>query len=318
MDRVNSCTILRIAGATMLQCCACCLVVSFTIVLSLLVEAPGLRAEEQCEGSARRPHDLGKYQFTTTSRVYSKDGAEWYDTCVENNGDRDLWIDWYVPGPFGYVLPEKAVPSHRIFSTRDTVGLDGCLEYGNLAELMREHFLGHASDVAAIEEEKKKGCDYRATASVTGEPGEPGEFGIQELTVPFRLFLPSNKKYAEQTMLEITGEAKVIPGDTEHYSTVLAYTIEKVKGRQAGNPNNVFMRPLDTGLAGEFLRKAFFNVYFAEFGDKGIPLKWSNKFLLRMDLPEKLSLTSTRYGFFDQSGEFVGAIFVPLWAPIVQ
>ena len=57
-----------------------------------------------CLGELQLPggNVLG-YKFVTTSRVYPGHNVTVYETCVQNQSDRDMEFNWFIPGPNTFV-----------------------------------------------------------------------------------------------------------------------------------------------------------------------------------------------------------------------
>lgn len=284
-----------------------------TFLVLILASAPA-SAQEECKGSARQVHRYSNYHFVTTSRVYHSDGVEFYETCVENHSNRDLWFDWFVPGPNSYVLPGTAINSPRTFTTRNTIGLNGCLQYGNLSETIKEQFLGHVTDKPQIEQEQKKGCVFWEKTS-SPKPSRTKE--IQKVSVAVRIFFPSDRTQAAATMLVLQGEASVVEIDETGYTSEFKYAIKPAFLRSKGDARKIRIKPVDTGPAGDFLRK-FFTKRYIEYGEKGFLLGTSDLIRIRLMRPLKPVLDSTRYSLFDQNNNFLGAVFIPIWAPVAE
>src|SRR5215204_7252951 len=136
--------------------------------LSLLLWMTFDAAAAPCPGDNPRPHPKPPYDFITTSSVRAGGGGSYYTTCVENRTpDRVLWIDWFIPGPSGYIPGGESRPSKRFFSTRGSVDINGCLQYGNRWETMREFFIGNRKDLEAAE--KQQDCRVRLSQTAGGD-----------------------------------------------------------------------------------------------------------------------------------------------------
>jgi hypothetical protein len=122
----------------------------------------------KCEWNNRRVETPDVYAFATSSWVRAEHNGHRYYTCVENLQDRALWINWFIPGPKSYIPGKEMLSSPRWFSTRATRDINGCLQYGNHREPVKELFIGHAKDVPS---EKLQGnCEHEfASDQPTGK-----------------------------------------------------------------------------------------------------------------------------------------------------
>lgn len=274
-------------------------------------------AQEECVGDAPKDHQIGRYHFQSTSRVFRQSNTHFYVTCIANKGEGDLWIDWFVPGPQTYVPSGIAQESPRPFTTRDTKSFNGCLEYGSHADTITEQFLGHASDQSAIEEEKQLSCDHWARQANL-EPKEDPEF--EELSFPIRVFLPSDKESAKDSMLVMQGQVSLYFKGDNRFVSELEFGVSQFEGRDTGSADEVSLRPVDGGPAGDLVQNVFVTTFKSQLLDdeRSIPLGWENKIEISATYEDDWVLTSTRYGFYDKNKEFVGAVFVPVIAPLPQ
>lgn len=95
------------------------------------VSAAGAEAQEPncalrvCPGKAPNPHGDANYQFKTTSRVYKDGRDEMFVTCVQNTGDKDMEVNWVIPGPETVVLKgcDRAASSRHSAGVGQSQGL---------------------------------------------------------------------------------------------------------------------------------------------------------------------------------------------------
>lgn len=274
-------------------------------------------AQEECKGDALKEHQIGRYHFQSTSRVFRQSNTHFYVTCIANKGEGDLWIDWFVPGPQTYVPSGIAQESPRPFTTRETKTFNGCLEYGSHADTITEQFLGHASDQSSIDEEKQLSCDHWARqANLKPE----GDSKFEELSYPIRVFFPSDKTSVEDSMLVLQGQVSLYFTGDNRFVSQLAFGVSQFEGRDAGSADEVSMRPVDGGPAGDLLRSAFATAHKSQLldDDQSILVGSENKIQISSTYQDDWVLTTSRYGFYDKNNEFVGAVFVPVIAPLPQ
>ncbi|TGQ88816.1 hypothetical protein EN851_25055 [Mesorhizobium sp. M8A.F.Ca.ET.208.01.1.1] len=281
--------------------------VAYRLTLCLYLLSTGAFAAEHCQGQAPLTHDLGVENFLTTSRVYRGNGVEIYETCVENRGAGDLWVNWLVPGPTTWLPPGTAVAQPRPFIERNTIDASGCLEYGNIGATIRERFIGHASDADALKKEEAAGC----AAAISASSHVAGQTAPQEIAAPIRLFVPSDKHNPSSTMLEFTALATASSsGAAQPYKLGIAYSLSPLEGRSAGNPNTMTIRLSPGYLTGWLMDKTESTDIF-----KGVTLGYKNEIGLQLLLNEKPQLRSARYEILDQNNELVGAFMAPTWGP---
>jgi hypothetical protein len=260
-------------------------------------------ADENCEGH-RLEHNLGTEVFSTSSRVIREDRLIVYETCVENRGERDLWVNWKVPGPVSYVPPGRAVVSRRVFPTEQSVNAVACLEYGSLAKVMREPYLGHEEDKEKLSREQEEGCRSVPTSAST--QGLSNSSGVVATKV--RLFVPSDREQPEATMLEFIAEvgASYVKGlPTEQ---TVSYSVQAVRGREGGNPKLMSIR-----LAPEAAAEGWASISDAALIKDGVQLGTDNEINLTLDTGAAPVLKKVRYEILDESDRLVGAFDAPVW-----
>lgn len=261
-------------------------------------------AQERCEGH-RHEHHLGTEEFSTSSRVFKQDRWFVYETCVENRGERDLWVNWKVPGPISYVPPNRAVSSQRIFLTESTVNAVACLEYGSLAKVMRETYLGHEDDKGKLEREENEGC-RSALASTTAEAYSPADATVSSTV---RLFVPSDSEQPDTTMLEFVAEVGAVYTKGMPTQQTISYSVAPLKGRKNGDPNAMTIR-----LASRQPMLNWASVSDASLIEKGAQLGLSKEFSLMLDAEAAPALKNVRYEILDKNQNLVGAFEAPVWA----
>jgi hypothetical protein len=287
-------------------------VIGILAALLLALVSKSSDAQERCGGTAPQAHDVGGVSFTTTSRVYTGKGVETYETCVENRGDKDLFVDWFVPGPFSYVKPGKAITSPRSFLTRESKDYRGCLEYGSVGDYIKEPFIGHVSDSPRIEAERG-GCDEvnPAASQAASTPT------IIPVELPIKLYFPSDAKEPEVTMLQLEGVARA-GADDNHLFTTLAFSVTQASDAQKGRPEDVRIRPF---VSGDFFAKDFVEAFDKQYSKNGMVLSGGNELNISFydaTYDKAFTLASIRYGVFDQADRLVAAFFAPIWGPASQ
>ena len=259
---------------------------------------------EECGGRNHRKHDRGAYKFITSSWVRVGDNGHYYSTCVENLSDRDLWFDWFVPGPTTYVPPGKLVTSPRYFQDRQSLDLLGCLQYGNHREPMQEYFIGHENDREQIEHEKEKGCnvsrhDFYGAITPAKAP---------KITYSANIYIPSDSKDLKRTLMGIDLSVGLEKFGENAMKTTVMYNITGVYKNFSGDPKQIKVKTNSSILRETFLKAGFKGAIVPLTGYKG-------ELSFDIPLPPKYSYSNARYGFFDKNNILVGAIFVPIPTP---
>jgi hypothetical protein len=288
-------------------------VLAAPVLAAIAIEAD---AQDTCKGP-RQNFDLGEESFVTTSRVYKGNGVELYVTCVENHSDKDLWINWFVPGPVTYIQPGKAVESPRAFQTRENKDYRGCLEYGSVGEYIQSPFIGHLSDDSKIESESG-GCEKANPLASNAAPTK----SIVPVDLPVKIYFPSDVKEPEDTMLAFEGVARTGIGSvlvTEFSETVLfsglVYKIEHASKAQKGRPEDVRIKPFITSGYSE---KYYLNAFYERYTKDGLSLREGDEIDLAFynaAKGEAFTLSSVRWGVFDRNDHLVAAFFAPVWGP---
>jgi hypothetical protein len=257
---------------------------------------------QPCGGKNHREHNRKPYKFKTSSWVRSGDNGHYYHTCVENIGDdRDLWFDWFIPGPTTYVPPGESVTSSRYFIDRRSNDFNGCIQYGNHRETMKEYFIGHEKDREAVEKEKSTGCNVSRHQYVMA--AESKEFN--DITYPTTLFVASDANNVKGTLmrLELTVFLRQISADKAR--STLTYSAQPVYPNFIGNPNRLRFRTNSPEL-----KKAIFEAGYSQ-GLLTIS-EFKGEVSLELPIPSKFAITNARFGLFDEKEVLVGAFFVPI------
>jgi hypothetical protein len=200
---------------------------------------------QQCAGSTLQGHRLRGFDFITNSRVEVTQSLATLWACVGNRGQRDLKVNWYIPQYRYWVLPGETVEiPTRYAAPADLTPLpiEGCIEYTYLGDRTSAHFVGASAEARQVEEEKRLNC--RNVPSLA-EPSSFLEEIVEKFLIPFRFFFPSNRKDAEATMLEASGELLVYRSgkDDKHAdTTVLSYSLRRYKDRSRGDPAAITVR----------------------------------------------------------------------------
>lgn len=279
----------------------------YSIVILFFVVTTAANGEP-CGGKNHRERNLGPYKFKISSWVRSGDNGHYYHTCVENiSNARDLWFDWFIPGPTTYIPPGKSVTSSRYFIDRRSNDFNGCIQYGNHRKPGKEYFIGHENDRKDVENEKSTGCDVsRHQYSYADQSKE-----FVDITYPTTLFVASDANNVKKTLMQL--DLKVIlhriSGDKAR--SMLKYSIQPVYPDFIGDPKHLQLRTNSPEL-----REAVYKAGYSK-GQLTIP-QYEGEVSIEIPIPQKFSITNARYGLFDEKGVLVGAFFVPIPTPFSQ
>jgi hypothetical protein len=193
-------------------------------------------------GQEHRPK--AGYHFKTQSYVRSYDPTPVGVTCVQNLTSNWMEVHWFIPGSGGWGPPsELSPPWERFLRTQKYQSLEGCLEYGNLGETTKAGFHGDAIDHESVVEEKRIGCTaarnkYHSVA-MRGDNLEK----MTTLSIPVKILFPSDVEKPGDTMLVLSGEVKVVPGEQRRYSILFDLKISRYEGADQADSSQIFVKP---------------------------------------------------------------------------
>jgi hypothetical protein len=168
----------------------------------------------KCQGQLRSPGGDSLYQFITTSRVYLEGNVTVYETCVENQSNRSMEFNWFIPGPASFVPDGWSCSNPRPKLTHaDSPTYAGCLYFGNNRARGHATFFPHVDDAANIAADKKDPqCKITpttvSTASITQAAALSALAG--GIAVKLGAFAPSDLKNEAQTMAYIRAAITLI------------------------------------------------------------------------------------------------------------
>lgn len=274
-------------------------------------------------GSDRKmnDHPIDGYDFATTSWVRAEANAHFYRTCVENRKQpKSVWIDWRIPGPRTYVIPDDSAVGERPFPNRSTKGVLSCLIYGSYRKAIKEQYLGHEDDLPRAAKEGDCSALQRSsgpgslptTSSAEMAVGAPaiaaGSSTDQPwVTVEGRAGIPSDLDDLEATMIRFVYRAGIQP-TPDGYEIVLTYEAGGVSPKFTGNIQDLTIRP------GQEIRQLALR-----FSDKE-PIRLrelSDTIKISMSRPKFFVLSTDSYSFLDRSGRLATEIQVPILRPII-
>jgi len=284
-----------------------------------------VRADD-CHSAHPNERRYEDYAFALSSWVRKGQGVHVYQTCAENlSVDRWLWVDWFVPGPRGYLQPGEKRPSTRYFTTRETQDLNGCLEYGNHHTPTKELYLGHKKDVPLVTSDPD--CKRKVTASsettiyqeaaqtqacVAFDPiskkciqtvSEPSD-EFREIASRTHLFVPADATQIEETMMRVDIQSSLVQKDKQLYITAVQFTAVPVAQSFSASIGEVtFRTSASEGNTAALL---------ASVVKDGQPLREKNFFEFKSEVSGEMGIENASLGFFDRGGRFVGSVFFPV------
>ncbi|MBY3598869.1 hypothetical protein [Rhizobium bangladeshense] len=265
-------------------------------------EAVFAQSKKTCDGNAKQIHVFSGYNFLTTSSVFHRWNSEIYQTCVENHSGRWLAINWKTPGPWSFIPDNHALESNRPFDTRETLNLKGCLEYGNMADGLSEPFLGHKDDEPLVAAEKCNFVDGEATSAPTTKIASSASIP----DISFEVYVPSDIRNPEATMLHIDGKVSLENTENEYISEV-KFAATRYNEESKGNPEDLELKPYGAGLSYGAVQASYARSY-----KYPIMLSGKNEISITFSKTPKSRIVPGQYGFWDKkNGVFVGAFSFP-------
>lgn len=258
----------------------------------------GARAHA-CDGADQQFHAIDGYVFVTSSIVRAQAGGRIYSTCVENRSDRDLWMDWFVPGPRSWIPAHVSLPSPRFFGKEKSVSLVGCLQYGNHSASMREPFIGHENDIPRIAVEQQVGCDAKLDKISTTAHDD-----FEPVQIDTQVYVPSDSKDPDATLMRLSASIGIEAIDQDAYRTVVNYHLEQLEGRGKGVPEELTLRTKSPELTLAMQKVGY--------GDRIHLSAKGAKLVLDVFRPKYFTIDSAQYLIFDRNDLFVGAIYIPV------
>jgi hypothetical protein len=285
----------------------------------LLAQAPLSCRLKTCSGGTPVLHNDNGYWFETSSTVYPANGTGRfvYQTCVENKSDRDFEVNWYLPGPAGWVPKGCAVTSPRQKIKQETVdGYRSCLRYGNAWHPDRAEFVPHRSDLQAINDEKQKDCGQviaeeprQRTSNATN-----GNVVVElaDLRTPvseeLETFAPLDPKEPEATMVRIVAHVLVEPSENlKTFKHTVRWDVAKAYPRGPEYRANLSVSPENADIR---------EVYQKNFGTgpgARVPVNPEKPIIVEFAMPAHPDLGTVRYRLLSANGMPVASIFVPMW-----
>lgn len=262
-----------------------------------------------CAGPVKDPHHLGHYDFVTNARLEPSGNAfnkVAIIPCVKNNKPSFLWIRWFVFDVAGFVPPNAALDFGPRLARHENAVFDdlkSCLEYGNIGETTKVGVLVRGEDKASIEKEAKDGC--RETA-VRYELPKEGEGVVEKLQHFFRLFIPSDRRDADRTMLRMEGTIGVSISKVNQYTSYVSYKVFNYEGSK-GVVGEVTLRPSFRGPAAQLQR-----AYDAK-NPEMVKLSEGGTIAFEVDDVRNPILTYASYEILDRKGELVGSLPFPVF-----
>jgi hypothetical protein len=290
------------------------------LLAGLLCAAAGPPPKMCGDDRKMNDHPIDGYDFATTSWVRAEANAHIYRTCVENRKQpKSVWIDWRIPGPRTYVIPNDSAVGERPFPNRSTKGVLSCLIYGSYRKAIKEQYLGHEDDLPRAAQEGN--CDALQHSSGPGGPpsssddkaaGGPTKTADAStdqpwVTIEGRAGIPSDLEDVEATMIRFVYQASIAP-EGDGYSIILAYEAGGASPEFKGNIRDLTIRP------GREIQE----LALRSSAREPIRLKeLSDTIKIPMPQPKFFVLSTDSYFFLDRSGRLATEIQVPILRPVI-
>ena len=291
-----------------------------TLIIGLLSVGAGPPPKMCGTDRKMNDHPIDGYEFATTSWVRAEANAHIYRTCVENRKQpKSVWIDWRIPGPRTYVIPDNSAVGERPFPNRSTKGVLSCLIYGSYRKAIKEQYLGHEDDLSRAAQEgdcsalqRSSGPGVSPNASL-GDPtaGGPAIVAAASTDQPWvtlegRAGIPSDLDDLEDTMIQFVYRAGIEPtGDG--YAIVLTYEAGGASTKFTGKIGDLTIRP------GQEIRE----LALRSSDREPIRLRELNDTItIPMSRPKSFVLSTDSYFFLDRRGRLATEIKVPILRPI--
>ena len=146
---------------------------------------------------------------------------------------KSVWIDWRIPGPRTYVIPNDSAVGERPFPNRSTKGvLSRRLIYGSYRKAIKEQYLGHEDDLPRAAQEGDCSALQRSSGpgaplaspdvKASGGPATPVADAASQpwVTLEGRAGIPSDVEDVEATMICFVYQAGIEPAG-DGYAIVL-------------------------------------------------------------------------------------------------
>jgi hypothetical protein len=192
-------------------------VVGLAVSFSASEHAGADCTQSTCQGQTRQSGGDALYNFITTTRVYRGHGVETYETCVENQSNRDMEFNWFIPGPHTFVPRGLACSNPRPQLThKDAMTYAGCLYYGNNWTRSHASFIPHITDQPKIDAEQKD-ADCQTLPAVTAAEDatttnyETAVAALKEgIETKLEVFAPSSPQSPTETMARVQAEVSLV------------------------------------------------------------------------------------------------------------
>jgi hypothetical protein len=284
-----------------------------TLVLFAVGESSPTSAQcapSKCEGQLARPGGgtLG-YSFVTKSRIYRRAHVEVYETCVENDGNRVIDFNWFIPGPHTFVPTGFACPNPRPKLTHmNAPTYDGCLYYGNNWTRDRATFFPHIDDQPRIDVENMHLRCVKLPIQMAAAQGG-GDYDVaitalkEGIATDLEVFAPTNPENATETLVDLKAAVRMDldPKSNERYIHSIAISALPFKESKPNLPR-LRLIPEDKEMARRFYR---------EFSDGFMRLQPEIKLAAEIPIPRSPKLDTIRFGVVDADNRPVATLFIP-------
>ncbi len=263
-----------------------------------------------CEGD-REIHNTDSYSFNTYTRKFQRGDFFVFQTCVENKGDKDLQVNWFIPGPDNWIPKSCSVNSNRERTTGEVLGsYRSCLRYGNSWKHLRANFLPHVTDKHEMEADATWSDDCSAKPANVVPPLVPVD-KIKPIKKSIEFFAPGSIKSASQSLTKFFIELDLFPVDDNKIVVQNIY----YKGQSAYLDNKDFTFTTFRVDPPESMKEYFIKSADGDIINKDgtFNLNREGKISVSYAAPAQPALLSSRYTVYNEIKERVGSITIPIW-----
>lgn len=264
--------------------------------------------EEYCSGGIKQEHNPSQnYQFRTFSRTIDNGDFSIGLMCVQNIREEDISIDWFIPNLSGWIPGKEILFKERVIRSTPAVGVESCVEYGNLGEWTKANFFGDEIDSVESEKERNIGCVAARDRYHTLETKQDLSPKLADIKINIISFFPSSNEIPYDTMLKLNGFVTVELINDELQRISMNFRIEQYPGREKGIPDQVYVVPVIN-------REASVEVKIAEsIGEREIITGFSEKVIEVNYNSGDGRIEEMTFEFQSESGDVLGKISFPVY-----
>jgi hypothetical protein len=275
------------------------------------------------DGDVPYPHRIQQFAFDTNSHI-EKSRLWHFDVCVQNRHPQlDLQYAWFVPKASGWLPPNEYREScHYSDEPEDPTThqpkrylLETCFEYGNVNRTTGAQLYGDTELKRRADQEGTDRCQLSASSKENSTQTETTPRGssaqLEPLSLPVRLFLPSDSDRPAETMLTLAGTFELLVKGPNAYVATLRYGLSRYPGRENGDSKGIQLHPIFEGAAEQIAK------YFQDIHPTGrvslLPEGEVSLFFVTGGNNWQLGWASLQ--FLDRANKIVASAEVPVFIP---